>query len=116
MESRAREVAEKVASREEILQFLRGCVANSNLSLLNQLLVYEQCPGAKTVCGKFAWNQLGRTVKANAVPVQILLPEKVVGYRVVNVYDYNSTEGASMVERRENPVFAGHLCFMKGMD
>lgn len=118
MVSRAREVAKRAASREEILPFLRLCAANSNLSLLNQLLVYEQCPGAKTVCGKFAWKQLGRTVKKDAVPVQILLPdvslEKVVGCRVVNVYDYDSTEGASMPEWNKKPAFADRITQITG--
>ena len=118
MVSKAREVAERVTSREEILPFLRLCAANSNLSLLNQLLVYEQCPGAKTVCGKYAWKQLGRRVKENAVPVQILLPdlssEKVVGYRVVNVYDYDSTEGVSMSEQSRKPDFADRITQITG--
>lgn len=118
MVSRAREMAKSVASREEILPFLRLCAANSNLSLLNQLLVYEQCPGAKTVCGKFAWKQMGRTVKEDAVPVQILLPdvspEKVVGYRMVNVYDYDSTEGASMAEQSRKPDFADRITQITG--
>lgn len=118
MVSRAREVAERVASREEILPFLRLCAANSNLSLLNQLLVYEQCPGAKTVCGKFAWKQLERTVKEDAAPVQILLPDvspvKVVGYRMVNVYDYDSTAGASMTERNKKPAFADRITQITG--
>ena len=116
--SRAKAMAERAASREEILPFLRVCAANSNLSLLNQLLVYEQCPGAKTVCGKFAWKQLGRTVKEDAVSVQILLPdlspEKVVGYRVVNVYDYDSTEGASMSEQSRKPGFADRITQITG--
>lgn len=118
MVSRAREMAKKAASREEILPLLRVCAANSNLSLLNQLLVYEQCREAKMVCGKFAWKQLGRTVKEDAVPLQILLPdvsqEKVVGYRVVNVYDYDSTEGASMSEQSRKPDFADRITQITG--
>lgn len=118
LRSRARAMAERVASREEILPFLRVCVRNSHLSLLNQLLVYEQCPEAKMVCGKNAWRHLGRTVRENAAAIQILIPdvllEKVVGYRVVDVYDYDSTAGASMSEQSRKPDFADRITQITG--
>jgi len=101
--SKAKEIAGNVASREELLPFLRVCAENKHLSLTNQLLVYEQNPEAKTVCGRSAWEQLGRKVKNDAVTIQILFPELKPGqnveYRVVKVFDYDSTEGSVLKER-----------------
>ncbi len=118
MINRARAVAERAASREEILPFLRVCARNGHLSLLNQLLVYEQCPEAKTVCGKNAWKHLGRTVRENATAIQILLPdvsvEKPAGYRVVDVYDYGDTEGAASEEKQRKTVFADRITQVTG--
>lgn len=117
--NRARAMAERAASREEILPFLRVCVRNSHLSLLDQLLVYEQCPQAKTVCGKNAWKHLGRTIRDNAMVIQILLPdvsaEKPAGYRVVDVYDYGDTEGAGLVENHRKPAFADRITQVTGV-
>ena len=118
MVNRAKAMAERVASREEILPFLRVCVRNSHLSLLNQLLVYEQCSEAKTVCGKNAWKHLGRMVRENAVAIQILLPdvsaEKSTAYRVVDVYDYGDTEGASLEENHGKPAYADRITQVTG--
>ena len=118
MVNRAKAMAERVASREEILPFLRVCGRNSHLSLLNQLLVYEQCSEAKTVCGKNAWRHLGRTVRANAAAIQILLPdvsmEKPAGYRVVEVYDYGDTEGDGIEENHKKSAFADRITLVTG--
>ena len=118
MVNRAKAMAERVASREAILPFLRVCGRNSHLSLLNQLLVYEQCSEAKTVCGKNAWKHLGRTVRANAAAIQILLPdvsmEKPAGYRVVEVYDYGDTEGDGIEENHKKSAFADRITQITG--
>ncbi len=118
MVNRARAMAERVASREEILPFLRVCVSNSHLSLLNQLLVYEQYPEAKTICGKNAWKHLERTVRANATAIRILLPdvsmEKPAGYRVVEVYDYGDTEGDGIEKNHRKPAFADRITQITG--
>lgn len=118
LKNKARVVAEKAASREGILPFLSVCVENENLSLINQLLVYEQCPKAKVVCGKAAWRQLERMVKMDAVPIQVLLPDvlpgKTVSYRVVNVYDYDSTEGEWQIEKHRKPAFADRITQLTG--
>lgn len=118
LERRAREVAEKAATREEMLPFLRLCAENGQLSLVNQLLVYSQNPDAKMVCGRAAWGQVGRSVKAKAVPIRILFPEIKPGhdikYRIVNVYDYDSTDGTEMTMKKRKIAFADRITLLTG--
>lgn len=97
LENRIREVTQKAAAREKLFSFLRVLSQNINLSFVNVLLVYDQKPDAGIVCGKKAWEQLGRTVKGSAVPIQIMFPGieegKDVVMHPVSVYDIDSTEG-----------------------
>lgn len=115
---RVKSVAEKAASREEILPFLSVCVMNTHLSLLNLLLVYEQNPDAKMVCGKVAWERLGRTIKSDAIPIEIMFPEIVPGqkekYIQVKVYDYGCTEGADREKNHKKIVFADKITQLTG--
>lgn len=117
-ENRARKIAEKAAARDGVFPFLRVCVENRNLSLINLLLVFEQNPEAKMVCGKRAWEQLGRTIKADASPIQIILPEilpeQEEKYHVVSVYDYDSTEGKEKKEKQEKIAFADRITQLTG--
>lgn len=118
LERRAREVAEKAATREGMLPFLRLCAENRQLSLINQLLVYSQNPDAKMVCGRAAWGQVGRNVKAEAVPIRILFPKIKPGhdikYRIVNVYDYDSTDGPEMTMKKRKIAFADRITLLTG--
>lgn len=111
--SRAKEIAGKAASREELLPFLRVCAENMHLSLDNLLLVYGQNPLAKAVCGKAAWEKLGRKVKENAVPIQILFPKfnssHDMEYHAVTVFDYEGTEGKALNERNGKIAFADRI-------
>ena len=88
---------EKVVSVNEIIQFLRLYVENKHLSLTNLLLLYDQNPKSRMVCGEKAWNQLGRKRKEDAVCVQLILPEIRAGeresYRIVRGYGFDDTEG-----------------------
>ena len=88
---------EKVVSVNEIIQFLRLYVENKHLSLTNLLLLYDQNPKSRMVCGEKAWNQLGRKRKEDAVCVQLILPEVRAGeresYRIVRGYGFDDTEG-----------------------
>ena len=63
LENRIKGVIQKAAARENLFSFLRVLSQNINLSFVNVLLVYEQKPDAGIVCGKKAWEQLGRPVK-----------------------------------------------------
>lgn len=115
---RVKSVAEKAASREEILPFLSVCVMNMHLSLLNLLLVYEQNPDAKTVCGKAAWERMGRTIKSDAISIKIMFPKIAPGqkekYIPVRVYDYGCTEGADREKNHKKIVFADRITQLTG--
>lgn len=119
LESRALAMVEKVMTRDEILPYLRVCAANVNLSYLNQLLVYSQKPDAKVVCGRSAWKHLGRDIKPDAVPIEMLFPQISLkqgeggedfaissGYTVVKAYDYESTSGKEPGSGKRT----GHFC------
>lgn len=115
---RVKDTAQKAASREEILPFLRVCVMNIHLSLLNMLLLYEQNQEAKMVCGKAAWEQMGRTLKNNADSIEIMFPEIKPGqeekYIPVKVYDYADTEGVNIQRNRKQVVYADRITQLTG--
>ena len=114
----AKVIAQKAASREGIIAFLKICAENPTLSLPNLLLVYEQCPSAGIVCGKVAWEQMGRKIKAEAVPIKILYPVLVPGqqllYCTVNVYDYASTTGEELQREPGEMVWADRIALITG--
>lgn len=97
LENRIKEVIQSAVSRDQLLSLLRVLSCNINLSLQNLLLLYEQKQDAGVICGKKAWEQLGRSIIDSAVPMQILFPEielgKDVVMRPVKVYDIASTRG-----------------------
>ena len=111
-------IAQKAASREGIIDFLKICSENPTLSLPNLLLVYEQCPTAGIVCGKAAWEQLGRKIKTGAVPVKILYPVFAPGqqlrYCAVNVYDYASTTGEELQREAGEIIWADRIALITG--
>lgn len=115
---RIRTITEKAASREEILLFLNVYVKNTHLSLLNLLLVYEQNPEAKTVCGKAAWERMGRTLKNDAVPIEVMFPEikpnQEEKYIPVKVYDYGCTKGVEIKNTHKKPVYADRITQLTG--
>lgn len=118
-ENKAREIAEGVAEKAHLLPFLRVLVRNRTFSLENLLFIYEQNPGSKAVCGKRAWEQLGRSVKADAVPIRLVYPDVSAGqgegFCIVNGYDYDSTEGKEYKERRAPVVFADRITQLTGV-
>lgn len=111
-------IAQKAASREGIIAFLKICSENPTLSLPNLLLVYEQCPSAGIVCGKAAWEQMGRKIKPEAVPVKILYPVLAPGqairYCTVNVYDYASTAGEEQQREPGEIAWADRIALITG--
>lgn len=113
----AKVIAQKAASREGIIAFLKICSENPTLSLPNLLLVYEQCPSAGTVCGKAAWEQLGRKIKTEAVPVKILYPvitPEEIRYCTVSVYDYASTTGERLQREPGEIAWADRIALITG--
>lgn len=111
-------IAQKAASREGVIAFLKICAENPTLSLPNLLLVYEQCPLAEIVCGKAAWEQMRRKVKTEAVPVKILYPVFTPGqefhYCTVNVYDYASTTGEELQREPMETAWADRIALITG--
>lgn len=91
------ELADVAARRKAWFSFLRVMVENSNLGYDNLLLLYGQKPSAGQVCGRKAWEHLGRHVKEEATPIKLLLPRIRTGQGAedltVHVYDRDSTGG-----------------------
>ena len=114
------ETVRKEASPNEILPFLRLYVENRHLSLTNLLLVYQQDPDIRLVCGEKAWNRMGRNIKENAVSVQLILPEVRPGerenYRMVQGYGIDSTEGKEYRGNLKLPISSDQITEAAGKD
>lgn len=114
------ESVRKVASPNEILPFLRLYVENRHLSLTNLLLVYQQDPDIRLVCGEKAWDRMGRNIKENAVSVQLILPEVRPGerenYRMVQGYGIDSTEGKEYRGNLKLPISSDQITEAAGKD
>lgn len=114
------ESVRKVASPNVILPFLRLYVENRHLSLTNLLLVYQQDPDIRLVCGEKAWNRMGRNIKENAVSVQLILPEVRPGerenYRMVQGYGIDSTEGKEYRGNLKLPISSDQITEAAGKD
>lgn len=104
-----RNVAEDVVCREKIISYLDLIASNPHLSVLNQAMLYFQKQDAGFVCGRRAWEAMGRKVKEEAQPVILYLPEisgdRESGYRhsfqPVNAYAQSDTEGRTAKENTE---------------
>ncbi len=129
LERRARSIAESAVTRDNILPLLKVCAANISLSYLNQLLIFNQKPNARAVCGRKAWEHLGREIKDDAVPIQILFPRfrkeirtdsfTKAGCRAeyvsVNVFEFGSTEGREYQAQRKKVIFADRITQITGI-
>jgi hypothetical protein len=105
------QVANEAVTKEHIISYLNVVRNNPNLSVLNQAMIYLQKPAAKMVCGKKAWENIGRTVKENARPIVLFFPSIHIAeapenistnekepvycndYIPVNAFDLDSTDG-----------------------
>lgn len=63
---------------EQILRYLDIVVANPGLSYLNHMLLFFQSEKAELICGRGAWESMGRTIKENAVMLHMIYPAIVV--------------------------------------
>ena len=86
-------VAKEAVQMDGIRPYLGVVARNPLLSPLNQALLYFQNPKSGLVCGRTAWEAMGREVRADAVPVTLYVPEIVIGgdgvradYKVVSVF------------------------------
>ena len=125
LESKAMIVVKTAASKEGIINFLNVLVNNPHLSFLNLLLVYEQKPTAKKVCGRKAWEQMGHMVCEEVEPIKLLFPhirEMVstdksvyhVEYRDVNCFDLDSTQRSNSVTKEKMVIFADRITQLTG--
>jgi len=69
------QVVNEAVTKEHIMSYLDVVKNNLNLSVLNQAMIYLQKPAAKMVCGKMAWESMGRTVNRDARPIVLFFPE-----------------------------------------
>ena len=118
------EATEEAKSSQEILDYLAFTSKFHNYSFYNVLSIYFYCPHASHVCGYVAWGkQFGRYVKKGEKGIPILAPctkkvkpadnvaittdttdpkqdtvHKVVGFRVVYVFDISQTDGKPIQE------------------
>lgn len=97
-----RQVAVEAVTKENIITYLEVVKNNLNLSVLNQAMVYLQRPKAKHVCGRKAWEDIGRKIKPHTTPIVLFFPSiknddettsVYSEYIPINTYDLDSTEG-----------------------
>lgn len=114
------DVVDIAASKDGILTFLNVLVNNQQLSFLNLLLVYDQKPTAKMVCGRKAWEHMGHMVCKDAEPVKLLFPNILktvsadraiynVEYQPVNCFDLDSTQGNWSIDKKKTVSFADRI-------
>lgn len=87
-EKQINEIAQGAVCRENILSLLRVAALNPGLDYRNVLLVYSSNPQACCVCGRMAWEGMGRVVKEGAEGVVLALPkiQNVDGKYILKIY------------------------------
>ena len=96
---------------EEMLSYLDMCARFHKYSPQNVWLILMACPQATMVAGFKKWRTMGRYVCKGEKGIPILAPilvkqadedeevsEKLVGFKVVYVFDVNQTEGEDLPE------------------
>ena len=63
---------------ENILTYLNVISSNPSLSYLNHLLLFAQGKRTEVVCGRGAWEAMGRKIKENAQMLHIIYPAIVI--------------------------------------
>lgn len=74
-EKQISEIAQGAVCRSSILSLLRVAALNPGLDYRNVLLVFNRNPQASCVCGRMAWEGMGRVVKEGAEGVMLALPK-----------------------------------------
>jgi len=118
IESRIKELAtrtEEARASEEVTQYLRFLSRFHRYSLHNTMAIWIHCPHATHVAGYKAWQKLGRQVLRGESGIPIFAPctqavpkgeeeddekktRKVIGYKIVYVFDVSQTEGKPLPE------------------
>lgn len=116
IESRIEELAartEEAKASEEVTQYLHFLSRFHRYSLHNSMSIWIHCPNATHVAGYNAWQKLGRYVRKGERGIPIFAPctqavpdpedkdekiRKVIGYKIVYVFDVSQTEGKPLPE------------------
>ena len=118
IESRIKELAtrtEEARGSEEVTQYLRFLSRFHRYSLHNTMAIWIHSPRATHVAGYNAWMKLGRHVRKGERGIPIFAPctqavpkgeeeddekktRKVIGYKIVYVFDVSQTEGKPLPE------------------
>lgn len=67
-----------IIEKENILTYLDIVASNPSLSYLNHMLLFAQGKRAEVVCGRGAWEAMGRSIKEDATMLHIIYPAIVV--------------------------------------
>jgi len=115
LETLHKELAAGVAAlvtSDDWLAWLKVAAKFRRYSFNNQMLILLQCPEATHVAGFRAWQEMGRQVRKGEKSLGIFAPStrkvrdettgeesrRVVGYRVVSVFDVSQTDGDPLPE------------------
>src|SRR5579871_2135516 len=111
----------EMADSERFTQWLRARATFHDYSLNNTLLIVSQRPDASRVAGYKSWQKLGRQVRKGEHGIKILAPcrvksettdrsgdtrdsYRVVGFRIVSVFDVSQTDGEPLPELEYRPL------------
>lgn len=84
----------------------------SNMSIYNAMLVMVQRPGAGAVATRNKWEEFGRTIKPDAIPIVILRPFGPVAF----VFEQGDTQGRPMPGAEDSSLFATGMLSQKVYD
>lgn len=112
-------VANEAVTKEHIMDYLDVVKNNLSLSVLNQAMVYLQKSTAKMVCGKKAWESMGRTIKEGARPIVLFFPtiqmtEPPEEYEIDGVPQV--VEGTDVQIHTKEAVYANHYIPVNAFD
>lgn len=112
-------VANEAVTKEHIMSYLDVVKNNLSLSVLNQAMVYLQKSTAKMVCGKKAWESMGRTIKEGARPIVLFFPtiqmrEPPEEYEIDGVPQV--VEGTDVQIHTKEAVYANHYIPVNAFD
>ena len=106
---------DKARRSEKMQKYLNFCARFHNYSTRNIWLIMSRKPDATIVAGFWKWKSMGRYVKKGEKGIPIFAPmikkvevegedenqEKLVGFKVVYVFDVSQTEGDPLPEQPE---------------
>jgi len=96
---------------EQVTEYMNACAKFHNYSFQNILSILINKPDATHVAGYHRWLEMGRFVKKGEKGIPILAPlivkkkeeegegKKLIGFKVVYVFDYQQTDGKSLPEQ-----------------